>query len=255
MSVLTDSTPESGAQSGDFDLLTPVEYVAPRANLLPPEIAERAALRRMQALLAAAVIACGGIVGAGYVATAHGKGPAKAALAQAQSEQQTLAHQRATLAPAQRAHQQVLAEKQSLIAATGSEVLWSNQLDNLRRQLPDGVRLSTLTVTPGSTGTGSSSAVQLPASPAGSGQTSTSTTTAGSATTSNSYIASVSISGVALDNPHVATFLDTLAGLPGWANVYLSNTTALKPDNTIVNFSITANITSAALSHRYTNGS
>jgi hypothetical protein len=57
MSVLTESTPESGAPAGDFDLLAPVEYVAPRANLLPPEIAERAALRRMQVLLAAAVIA------------------------------------------------------------------------------------------------------------------------------------------------------------------------------------------------------
>jgi hypothetical protein len=90
MSVLTESTPESGAPAGDFDLLAPVEYVAPRANLLPPEIAERAALRRMQVMLAAAVIACGGIVGAVYVHSASGKAPAKAALAQAQSEQQTL---------------------------------------------------------------------------------------------------------------------------------------------------------------------
>ncbi len=260
MSVLTDSTPESGAPAGEFDLLTPVEYVAPRANLLPPEIAQRAALRKMQALLAAAVIACGGIVGAGYVTTSHGKAPAKADLSQAQSEQQSLSSQKAKLAPAQAAHQQVLAAKQSLQAAMGGEVLWSNQLDTLRRRLPDGVRLTTLTVTPIDTaangGTSSSGAVKLPAAPAGSGQSTTSSSTTGTgAAAGSNYIASVQISGVAVDNPHVATFLDTLAAMPGWGNVYLTNTTTKAPGNGIVSYSITANITQAALSHRYTNGS
>ena len=255
MSVLTDSTPESGALAGDFDLLTPVEYVAPRANLLPPEIAERAALRKMQALLAAAVIACGGIVGAVYVTSASGRAPAKAALAQAQSEQQTLSAQKAALAPAQAAHQQVLAAKQSLVAAMSAEVLWSNQLDTLRRRLTDGVRLSTLTVAPldPTSGTAASSAVQLPAGPAGTSTAATSTT-AGSAA-SNSYIASVTMSGTALDNDAVANWLDTLAAMPGWGNVYLSSTSTIAPPSTLVSYSITANITQAALSHRYTNGS
>ncbi len=257
MSVLTDSSPESGATAGDFDLLTPVEYVAPRANLLPPEIAERAALRKMQALLAAAVIACGGIVGAVYVTSASGRAPAKAALAQAQSEQQTLSAQKAALAPAQAAHQQVLAAKQSLVAAMSSEVLWSNQLDTLRRRLTDGVRLSTLTVTPTDpTGTGAAStAVQLPAGPAGtSSSTPSATSTAGGTAASAPYLASVTMAGTALDNDAVANWLDTLAGMPGWANVYLTSTSST-PNSTLVTYSITANITQAALSHRYTNGS
>ncbi len=258
MSVLTDLTPESGAPANDFDLLAPVEYVAPRANLLPPEIAERAALRRMQALLAAAVIACGGIVGALYVTTANDRAPAKAALAQAQSEQQTLAAEKAVLAPAQAAHQQVLAAKKSLVAAMGSEVLWSGQLDTLRSRLPDGVRLRTLTVTgiDPTTGAASSAAVQLPAAPAGSGAAASSTAASGSSSTTGSYIASVSMSGVALDNNAVANWLDTLAGMPGWGNVYLTNTTAnAGTSSATVSYSITANITPAALSHRYTNGS
>jgi Tfp pilus assembly protein PilN len=261
MSILTDSTPESGAPAADFDLLTPVEYVAPRANLLPPEIAERAALRKMQVMLAAAVIACGGIVGAGYVTTSHGKAPAKAALAQAQAEQQTLNREKAALAPAQAAHAQVLAAKQALTAAMGAEVLWSNQLDTLRRRLPAGVSLTTLSVSPtdptGSGAPSSSTAVQLPAGPGGtanSASTAASSTATGASTATN-YIASVQISGFADDNPHVATFLDTLAAMPGWANVYLTNTTAKSPNNGSVTFAITANITQAALSHRYTNGS
>jgi Tfp pilus assembly protein PilN len=257
MSVLTKSTPETEAPAGDFDLLAPVEYVAPRANLLPPEIAERAALRKMQALLGAAVIACGGIVGAFYVTTADGRAPARAALAQAQSEQQTLSAQKAVLAPAQAAHQQVLAAKQALDAATGSEVLWSGQLDTVRRRLPDGVRLSTLTVTPvdpTTSGTGST-AVQLPAGPAG---TATSTTATGSTATgaaaSSTYVASVAMSGVGLDNDAVANWMDILAGMPGWGNVYLTSTSAVS-GSSLVTYSITANITQAALSHRYTNGS
>jgi Tfp pilus assembly protein PilN len=257
MSVLTESTPESGAPAGDFDLLAPVEYVAPRANLLPPEIAERAALRRMQVMLAAAVIACGGIVGAVYVNSASGRAPAKAALAQAQAEQQTLSAQKAVLAPAQTAHQQVLAAKQSLEAAMGSEVLWSAQLDTLRRRLPAGVRLATLTVVaidPTTGASSSSSSVTLPASPGASTSTTSSTATGSGSTASSNYIASVSMSGVALDNDAVADWLDTLANMPGWGNVYLTNTTATN-GSSVVNYSLTANITQAALSHRYTNGS
>jgi Tfp pilus assembly protein PilN len=257
MSVLTKSTPESEAPAGDFDLLAPVEYVAPRANLLPPEIGERAALRRMQALLAAAVIACGGIVGALYVTTASGRAPAKAALTQAQSEQRSLSAQKAALAPAQAAHQLVIAAKQSLVAAMGSEVLWSGQLDTLRRELPDGVRLSTLTVTgldPASAGA-ASTAVQLPAGPAGtSTSTPSATSTATGTAASSTYIASVAMSGIALDNDAVANWLDTLAGLPGWANVYLTSTSSAS-SSSLVSYSITANITQAALSHRFTNGS
>lgn len=261
MSVVTESTPESGAPAGDFDLLAPVEYVAPRANLLPPEIAERAALRRMQALLAAAVIACGGIVGAVYVTTASGRAPAKAALAQAQTEQRSLGAQKAALAPAQLAHQQVLAAKQSLVAAMASEVLWSGQLDTLRRQLPDGVRLSTLTVTgvdPTAVG-GASASLQLPAAPAGSKTSSTSSTAttgsaAASAAAASTYVASVTMSGVALDNDAVANWLDTLAAMPDWSNVYLTSTSA-NAGSSLVTYSITANITQQALSHRYTNGS
>jgi Tfp pilus assembly protein PilN len=259
MSVLTDSTPESGAPAGDLDLLAPVEYVAPRANLLPPEIAERAALRRLQALLVAAVIASGGIVGAFYVTTASHRGPAKAALAQALSEQRTLAAQKAVLAPAQVAHQQLLAAKQSLVAAMGSEVLWSDQLDTLRRQLPAGVRLSTLTVTgidPTTGGTSSSTLVTPPASSASSGTAASSTAASGTGAANSNYIATVAMAGVALDNNAVANWLDTLAGMPGWGNVYLTSTLAGGGTGTpTVTYAITANITPAALSHRYTNGS
>jgi Tfp pilus assembly protein PilN len=254
MSVLIDQSPESSVSATDFDLLAPVVYIAPRANLLPPEIAQRAALRRTQAVLAAAVLACGGIVGAMYVTADNGRAPARAALAEAQTEQSSLAAQQGVLAPSQVAHQKVLSARQSLVDAMGSEVLWSAQLDALRSQLPAGVRLSSLAITPAVATAGSTpTAVQLPAAPAGS---SAASTTGGAATTAtaSSAIAAVTMTGVAVDLDAVAGWLDQLAGLPGWSDIYLSSTSASAGARTVT-YSITASVTDKALSHRYTNGS
>jgi Tfp pilus assembly protein PilN len=258
MSILTDHTAETGAPEAGFDMFASREYVAPRANLLPPEIAERAALRRITAAMIAAVVACGGIVGAVYVSTESGKAPANRALASAQAERDSLAAQQKVLAPSQTAHAQVLAAKKSLQAAMGSEVLWSDQLNVLRGDLIDGVRLSTLTVTETLTGAGgtagSSTSVTLPAAPAGSGTAAAAGTTAATAAAASTGIATVSMNGVAVSTDKVADWLDTLATMPGWANVYLSSVTQDTTYAGLYNFTITANITDKALSHRYTNG-
>ncbi|MCW2548654.1 MAG: hypothetical protein JWN96_3114 [Mycobacterium sp.] len=255
MSILTDDTAEVRTPEAGFDMFASREYVAPRANLLPPEIAERAALRRITAGMIAAVVACGAIVGAVYVSTESGKAPANRALASAQAERDDLAAQQATLAPSQTAHAKVLAARKSLEAAMGSEVLWSDQLNVLRSQLVDGVRLQTLTITetaPGAT-SGTSTGVTLPTAPAGS---STSTAASGStpATDSSTAIATVAMNGLAVSTDKVADWMDTLATFPGWSNVYLSSVSADTTHVGLYNFSITANITDKAFSHRYTNG-
>jgi Tfp pilus assembly protein PilN len=256
MSIITEGAPDIGVPVESSELLAFGDYVAPRANLLPPEIAQRVALRRLQVALAVAVLACGGIVGAMYETTASGRAPARAALAQSQTEQARLAAQQKALAPSQVAHQKVLSAKQSMVAAMGSEVLWSTQLDALRRQLPAGVRLSTLAVTGTSAIDGSAAAptaVKLPAGPAGS---STAAASPGTAATgaSTPAIATVTMTGVAVDDNAVANWLDQLARLDGWSDVYLTGTSAGATVH-LVTFSITANITDKALSHRYTNGS
>ena len=111
-----------------------------------------------------------------------------------------------------------------------SEVLWSNQLDTLRRRLPDGVRLSTLTVTPtrrDGTGCcrldGRAASGRRRAAPARAPLD----RLAGTTTASSNYIASVSMSGVALSTTtQWPPSSRRLAAMPGWGNVYLTNTTA-----------------------------
>jgi Tfp pilus assembly protein PilN len=260
MSILTDHTAEVAPPEAGFDMFASREYIPPRANLLPPEIAERLALRRVIAGMVAAAVLCGGAVAGLYVSAESGKAPAQAELADAQTQHAALAAQQAKLAPAQAAHQQVLAANKSLAAAMGSEVLWSDQLNTLRGQLTAGVRLSSLAVSEAAgAGAAAASAVTLPAAPAGSTATSAATpatTPAATATAAAAApIASVTMAGLAVSNYALADWLDALAKLHGWSSIYLTGTSTDAAHQGLVTFTITANITDAALSHRYTNGS
>jgi hypothetical protein len=62
------------------------------------------------------------------------------------------------------------------------------------------------------------------------------------------------MNGLAVSTDKVADWMDTLATFPGWSNVYLSSVSADTTHVGLYNFSITANITDKAFSHRYTNG-
>jgi Tfp pilus assembly protein PilN len=256
MSILTDHTAEVGPPEAGFDMFAPREYVPPRANLLPPEIAERLALRRVIAGMVAAAVLCAGAVAGLYVSAESGKAPAEAALADAQTQNAALAAQQAKLAPSQAAHAQTLAAKASLQAAMGSEVLWSDELNTLRSNLTVGVRLSSITVaeTVASSPSGSSAAVTLPAARANTAATtptSAGTPPAASATS----IGTVVLAGVAVSNYALADWMQTLAGLRGWSKIFLTSSVADSSHPGMVTYSITANLTDAVLSHRYTNGS
>lgn len=254
MSILTDHSADAPAPEAGFDLLASREYVVPRANLLPPEIAERAALRRLVVGMVVAVVAAGGVIGAVYVSTESGRAPAQAALADAQAQHGVLAAQQAKLAPSQAAHQQVLAAKTSLQAAMGSEVLWSDQMNTLRSHLTVGVRLSSLTVKESAgAGSGSAAAVTLPAAPAGSaGSTAAAAATPTKAAAND--VATATLTGVAISNYALAAWMKTLAALPGWEHIFLTGTTANSAHAGLVTYTITADLTTAVLSHRYTNG-
>jgi Tfp pilus assembly protein PilN len=259
---MTTATPEpllAPELETERPLLTNSPYVAPQVNLLPPEVAARKALRKLQAALAAGVIACGAVVGGLYVMANNGKASAQANLDQAVSEASTLQAAKSRLLPAQIARTQVQATKQALVSAMSAEVLWSRYLDQIRLRLPAGVRLTSLTVTPTTPGaSGSSTGTSTTPAPAPSpapaaGSTAGSAASAIAPLPTSGTIASVVIAGKAVDHDGVANWLDATAAIPGWTNVYLTNTTA---DSTgLVAFTMTANISSAALSHRFTAGS
>lgn len=228
-------------------------YAAPSVNLLPPEISQRRALRKLQAGLAALVLASAAVVGLLYVQAGSGKSEAQARLNAANAQKAVLGAQTASLAHISAEKATVDAARASLKAAMGSEVLWSSTLDNLRLRLPDGVRYQSIAVT----------AIVAPAAGAAAPAPVT-----GAAAVPSNVVATVVFTGVADDMNHVATELDQLALVPGLSNVYLTSTTkGTTPGSSAsststsssaaggegVQFTASANITNSVLSHRYDN--
>lgn len=259
------TTPTSAMLAPEVDaperpLLPSSPYTAPQVNLLPPEVGERKSLHRLQAALVAGVIACGAVVGGLYVLSDSGRASAQSKVDQAVSDGSVLQSAKTRLLPVQIARSQVQATKQSLVSAMSAEVLWSHYLDQVRLRLPDGVRLTSLTVTPsavtapvasatGKAGTASSAApapTPVPATGAAGAASPAALPTTGT-------IASVTIAGKAVDHDAVASWLDALDKIPAWSGAYLTSTTA--DAKGLVTFTATSNIGSAALSHRYTDGS
>lgn len=239
-------------------LLANSPYVAPQVNLLPPEVAERKRLRKLQAIFAAGVIACGAVIGGLYVLADNGRASAQASLDQAVTQGSVLQTAKTRLAPAQITRSQVQATKQALVTAMSAEVLWSRYLDQIRLRLPGGVRLSNLTITPttvaGPGGTTSSTPAPAPSTtPAAGSSTAGSSGNTVAALPTSGTIASVSMAGVALDHDGVANLLDAMNSIPGWYGAYLTSTTA--GGKGYLNFTVTANVNAQALSHRYTDGS
>lgn len=222
-------------------------YAPPSVNLLPPEIGQRRALRKLQAGLAAGVVACAAVVGVLYVGASSGKSDAQSRLNAANAQKVLLQGQTAKYSYASTEQAQIDAARASLKAAMGSEVLWSKTLDDLRLRLPDGVRYATLAVT-----------AVTPAATTASG-TVTATTPAATASAAtpaglpSNVIATVTLTGSAVNLDAVAEELDQLALVPGFSDVYLTTTTQGVGNGGVATFSVTANITNTVLSHRYDN--
>jgi Tfp pilus assembly protein PilN len=236
MTAVMAEAPVEESPLGDLESLV---YTAPKVNLLPPEIGERRRLRKLQACLALAVVAAGAVVGLLYFQASSGEADAQARLDAAQSVQAGLQVQTAKLQYVQAEQARIDAARSSLKAAMGSEVLWSKVLDDLRLRLPDGVNMSSLATT----AVAATTAVPGVAAPAAAAATAT-------AVPSN-VIATVVLSGSAVSLDAVADELDQLANVPGFSNVYLTTTTSTGESTKFVAYTATADVTTAALSHRY----
>ncbi len=229
----------------------------PRVNLLPPELLERRALSRLGRGLGAAVLATVLIgAGVGYLG-GNGGNEAQGSLDSATAQNVRLQKQVNSLAPAATALAQAQSTQTSLRAALANEVLWSRYLDQLKLQLPHGVRYSSVQVAPvtstGGVATGGSAPVALPR-PVGGGLNASGGT---SGSSNGAAIATITLNGVGESQNAVADLLQSLGSVPQFANVYLTSSTAgTTPGSQLVTFVITADVTGNALSHRYdVNGS
>lgn len=223
MTVLTSESNLLGTTSGRL----------PRVNLMPPEVAEAKAMRRLQTALGAAGLASVAVVGMLYASASHSVSAANADLASAKSQTTQLQSQVAKYGDVTATINAANAAQAQLTAAMGDEVRYSQLLNDLSLAVPSTVWLKNLQFT---------STAAVAAQPG--------TATYGGALP----IGTMTVQGVGFSHDDVALWLDALAKLDKtYANPYFTNSTeALIGSRPTVNFNGTAVLLPTAQSGRYT---
>ncbi len=198
----------------------------PAVNLMPPEIAERAALQQVKVLCGGAVVLSAVIVGGLWYQAHSGVNSAKSALTTAQGQQSSVQAQISSpkLQQVAQTYTEVSAAKVEVTEALGGEIRWSTKLDDLSLSMPKGVWLTSMSVAAGPSSAGA---------------------------LVSTGINSISFAGIAETRDDVAGWLNSLAQEHGYINPYVTSTAL--GTNGEVTFSSTVTGTSALLSNRYTN--
>jgi Tfp pilus assembly protein PilN len=206
--------------------------VMPRVNLLPPEIAEKAGLRKAQVAMAATGLAAVAVVGVFYVSQSAKVASAESAKTRATAQHGRLQTELNGLQSVQDMHTRVDQASATLSGAMASEVLWSSYLHDMTLTIPENVWLTSFSAT-----------INGPTpAPAG-------------ATVLDPGLGTVTINGTALSHDDVAAWLESLAKQNGYANPYFTNSVEKKiGERTVYDYASTVNLTPAALSGRYSKG-
>lgn len=212
----------------------------PRVNLLPPEFAQRKRLRRLQAGIAAGVLASAGVVAALHIAALGQVDEARAELGTVQARQAELQSKVTELAHVPRVLAEVAAAEGRRGQALASEIRWSSYLHRIATDVPDNVWLRNVTVT------------QLTAGPVTPGTTTPEAPTAWAVP----GVATISFEGRAYRYPDVSVWLETLAKQKGLTQPYLTTATEEESlsgpeDEPVLTFSSEVTVTEEALRRRY----
>jgi Tfp pilus assembly protein PilN len=229
MTVLTSESTFLGTTTGRL----------PRVNLMPPEVAEAKAMRRLQTGLGAAGLASVAVVGLLYVSATHSVSSAQSDLTAAKTQTTSLQGQVAKYSDVTATINAANAAQAQLVTAMGDEVRYSQLLNDLSLTIPSTVWLKSLTYA--STAPGAATPGSAP----------------GAAVSYNGAapIGTLSVTGIGFSHDDVALWLDSIAGLSKtYANPYFTNSTeALIGSRTSVNYSATAVVLSSAQSGRFKN--
>jgi Tfp pilus assembly protein PilN len=210
----------------------------PRVNLLPPEIAQKRALRRLQLALGAVGVGAVAVVGLLYTSASHSVSSAESELTAAKAQTTRAQAEVAKYRSVSAIYAAADAAQAQLGQAMGDEVRFSQLLNDLSLSIPSNVWITNLAY-----------ARTAPVATAGAAGTATAT---GTTATAVPPVGTLSVSGTAFTHDDVALWLDALAGLKTYADPYFSNATeTLIGQRKIVNFTSTATLTDKALSHRY----
>lgn len=212
--------------------------VAPRVNLLPPEIAEGVRLRKAQLAMVGTGLAAVAVVGAMYVNASAKVSEAEDTKTQAVAANSGLRTELNKLGTVKETYAQVDAASKTLAIAMHYEVRWSTYLYDLTLTIPENVWLNKLEV---SMAEAKSSAQ---ASAAG----------GDNAPVLNPGLGTVKITGSAFSHDDVAAWLESLAKQKGYSDPYFTKSEDRLEERIIVDFDSTAYLTEKALSNRYVKG-
>ena len=197
----------------------------PRVNLLPPEIAETARMRRIQVGLGCAVLGTVTAVALLYVSATHGVSSAQDEVTAANARNASLRADVVQYKDVTAVYDRATAAQAMLTQAMGEEVRYSQFLSDLSLTIPSNVWVKSLNFTQG-----------------------TSASAVGAA-----GIGTVTVTGIGFSHDDVAVWLESLAQQKGYTDPYFSSSSeALLESRKTVNFTSTATLTPAAYSGRYT---
>ena len=205
-----------------------------RVNLLPPEIYEARAFRRLQRGLLGAVLAALAIAGALVVWAQLGVNHAQQDLDTATSQVDRLTVQKARYSAVPQVIAQVKAAEAARAKVMGNDILWYRYLEQLAASQPTGLQLTAIEAD-----------VQSPT-------TVTSGTGPNTPPLQATGIGSITLGGTAPSYAAVSAWLEALDQLPGIESPMLTSATrATGTGTSALNFTNSAVVGSAALSHRY----
>ena len=174
----------------------------PRVNLLPPEIAAAAQLKRLQVLLAALLLAVMALVVFVFLVISGQVGGAEEELATAEAEGTALAADVATYAEVPEVLAEVDTAQANLVTAMTPEIRWSFYLNDLSLTIPNSTRLVSMTAV------NEAAAAQLSGTVVGTGGVPT--------TLGEASMGSVTFSGRSTTFDAVAAWLQSLAKQKGY---------------------------------------
>jgi Tfp pilus assembly protein PilN len=216
----------------------------PRVNLMPPEIAEAERLRKLQLAMGCAVLASAAIVGLLYMHEKSGVSGAQQQLATAQAQQTSLQAKLTGLNTVAQTFAEVQGKQALLNQAMGQEIRWSYVLNDLTFKLPTNLWLNTIT------------ANETTAGATAIAPTTTATTLSSGASSSAAPIGTVAFSVTGRKHDDIAAWLDALAKVRGFADpTFLTSAEGSIGSTPVVNAGTNVNVTTGALSNKYTTGS
>jgi len=196
-----------------------------QVNLLPPELRQRQASRRLTSLVVAAGLAVLALIGVFYFMQTQKLSDAEAELAAQQARNAELTAEIQSLTQYATLQQELAAQEALVASLYANEVSWSSALLDVSRVIPDASYLTSL-----------NGAITATAPPTGSPET--------------TLIGNMTFAGVADQTDTIADWLTRLEQVQGWVNAWVSSAQENAPFSAIYTFSNGIDLTQEAATER-----